>query len=89
MAYVITDDCILCAACEPECPNTAISEGEEVFFINPSLCTECVGFYEESQCASVCPVDACVPDPDYGETVEELHIKYRKRHPGREPTGRW
>jgi len=89
MAYMITEDCILCGACEPECPNTAISEGEEIFIINPDLCTECVGFYDESQCALVCPVDACVPDPDHEETMEELHAKYKKLNPDCEPTGKW
>ncbi len=62
MAYYITDDCISCAACEPECPNQAIREGETIFIINPDRCTECVGAYESSRCAEVCPVDACHPD---------------------------
>lgn len=65
MAYMITDECILCGACEEECPNEAISEGEEVYVIDPEKCTECVGFFDEPQCALVCPVDCCVPDPDH------------------------
>ncbi len=58
-------------------------------FINPDLCTECVGFYDEQQCVLVCPVDACVPDPGHEETMEELRTKYRKINPDRVPTGRW
>jgi len=65
VAYMITDECILCGACEAECPNEAISEGEEIYEIDPEKCTECVGFFDEPQCALVCPVDCCVPDPDH------------------------
>lgn len=105
MAIMITDECINCGACEPECPNTAIYEGgvewrmadgttvselyqietgdkieaeaeqapgnDEFYYIVPDKCTECVGFHEEPQCAAVCPVDCCVPDP---ERVEEEAI---------------
>ena len=101
MAIIITDECINCGACEPECPNTAIYEGgvewrysdgtslkglvnlidgrsvhadkehepidEEIYYIVPDKCTECMGFHEEPQCAAVCPVDCCVPDPDREE----------------------
>ena len=106
MAIMITDECINCGACEPECPNNAIYEGgvewayedgtnisgeltlvdgrtedvaarrapidEDVYYIVPDKCTECVGFHEEPQCAAVCPVDCCVPDPDHVETEEVL-----------------
>ncbi len=65
MAYMITDDCTNCGACEAECPNEAISEGDEIFVIDPEKCTECVGYFDTPQCADVCPVDACVPDPDH------------------------
>jgi ferredoxin len=65
MAYKITDDCISCGACETECPNQAISEGETIYVIDFNKCTECVGFYDSSRCAEICPVDACVPDPDH------------------------
>ena len=85
MAYYITDDCISCAACEPECPNQAISEGENIFIINPARCTECVGAYESSRCAEVCPVDACHPDSNRRETREGLLEKWRGLHPGEEP----
>jgi ferredoxin len=78
MAYMITEECINCAACEPECPNEAIFVGDEIYEINPDLCTECVGHFDESQCAAVCPVDCCVPDPDHKETKEELMAKYKK-----------
>jgi ferredoxin len=69
---MINEDCINCGACEPECPNEAISEGDPVYVINPELCTECVGYYDEPQCISVCPVDCVEPNPDYEETREQL-----------------
>lgn len=108
MAIIITDECINCGACEPECPNTAIYEGgvewtwaggtslteveledgssmdakspvdpisEEFYYIVPDKCTECTGFHEEPQCAAVCPVDCCVPDPDHVEDKETLELK--------------
>ena len=65
MAYLINEDCISCGACEAECPVNAISEGEEIYEIEASLCVECVGHFDEQQCAAVCPTDACVPDPDH------------------------
>ena len=85
MAYNITDDCISCGACEPECPNLAISEGETIYIIDPSKCTECVGSHESSRGAEVCPVDACVPDPEHEEKREQLLDKWRKLHPGETP----
>jgi ferredoxin len=78
MAYKITEECINCGACEPECPNQAISPGDERYEIAPEKCTECVGFFDEPQCASVCPVDCCIPDPDHKESREELEAKARK-----------
>jgi ferredoxin len=80
MAFMITEECINCGACEPECPNQAITAGEERYIIDPDRCTECVGHFEESQCAAVCPVDACVADPDRKETKDELAAKDRKIH---------
>lgn len=78
MALIITDDCINCDVCEPECPNEAISEGDEIYVIDPTKCTECVGHYDEPQCQLVCPVD-CIPlDPDNVESKEELQAKYEK-----------
>lgn len=77
MALMITDECINCDVCEPECPNGAISAGEEIYIIDPNLCTECVGHYAEPQCQLVCPVD-CIPlDPERRETQEELMAKYQ------------
>lgn len=101
MAIMITDECINCGACEPECPNTAIYEGgamwklgdkefgendaapsgatgffsADYFYIVPDKCTECVGFHDEPQCAAVCPVDCCVPDPNHVEDKEALLAK--------------
>lgn len=109
MAIKITEECINCGACEPECPNNAIYEGgvewaiadgttvkgsftlmdgtqvdasqkntpiaTETYYISPNKCTECQGFHEEPQCAAVCPVDCCVPDELYRETVDELLSK--------------
>jgi ferredoxin len=114
MAIIITDECINCGACEPECPNNAIYEGgvewaisdgttvkgvyitlegetldvdqrnkpvaDDIYYIVPNKCTECQGFHEEPQCAAVCPVDCCVPDEAYQETVEELMMKKEKLH---------
>ena len=115
MAIIITDECINCGACEPECPNTAIYEGaeewrysdgtslkgsivlpnglaadadavqdpisDEISYISPDKCTECVGFHEEPQCAAVCPVDCCVPDESHVETEAVLLEKQRFMHP--------
>jgi ferredoxin len=114
MAIKITDECINCGACEPECPNNAIYEGgvewaiadgtsvkgmyklmdgseidadsrnnpvaADTYYIVTNKCTECQGFHEEPQCAAVCPVDCCVSDEDYKETVEELLDKKNKLH---------
>lgn len=81
MATMITEECINCGACEPECPNEAITQGEDIFVIDPKLCTECVGFHDEEACAAVCPVDCCVPDPDIVETEAELLERARALHP--------
>jgi ferredoxin len=114
MAIKITDECINCGACEPECPNNAIYEGgvewaisdgtsvkgqyilvdgtevsvdqrnapiaADTYYIAPSKCTECQGFHEEPQCAAVCPVDCCIPDDLYKETVDELLVKKENLH---------
>jgi len=81
MATMITNDCINCGACEPECPNNAISQGPTVFVIDPKLCTECVGFHDYEACAAVCPVDVCVTDPNNIETEEALIARARAIHP--------
>ena len=96
MATMITEDCINCGACEPECPNTAIYQGgvewelngvtnpaidEDIFYIVPDKCTECVGFFDEEACAAVCPVDCCLPNPDIVETEEVLLARAKELHP--------
>ena len=85
MALKITEECISCGACEPECPNEAISEGDEIYVIDPNKCTECVGSQESSRCVEVCPVDCCIPDPDHKESREQLLEKSKKLHPGETP----
>jgi len=96
MSTMITEECINCGACEPECPNTAIYEGganyeyqgasnaalaQDIYFIVPEKCTECVGFFDQEQCAAVCPVDCCVPNPKDVESEEQLLAKARVIHP--------
>jgi Fe-S-cluster-containing hydrogenase component 2 len=81
MATMITADCINCGACEPECPNNAISQGDPVYVIAPQLCTECVGFHDYEACAAVCPVDVCVTDPKNIESEEVLVARARALHP--------
>jgi len=77
MALLITDECINCDVCEPECPNQAISMGPEIYQIDPARCTECVGHFDTPQCVQVCPVD-CIPvDPGHAETNGQLWAKYR------------
>ncbi|MEQ6340449.1 MAG: YfhL family 4Fe-4S dicluster ferredoxin [Gammaproteobacteria bacterium] len=76
MALLITDECINCDVCEPECPNGAISQGEEIYVIDPKLCTECVGHYDTPQCVEVCPVDCIPKDPGHVESRDELYAKY-------------
>ena len=72
MATMITEECINCGACEPECPNEAIAEGEDIYVIDPAKCTECVGHFDEEQCAAVCPVDCCLPDPNIPEDMKDI-----------------
>jgi ferredoxin len=81
MSTKITEECINCGACEPECPNGAISQGDDIFIIDPKLCSECVGFHDEEACAAVCPVDCCVPDPEIVESEEVLLERARALHP--------
>lgn len=96
MSTLITEECINCGACEPECPNTAIYEGgasweldgstgapikEDIYYIVPDKCTECVGFFDQEQCAAVCPVDCCIPDPNNLETEQALIERARGLHP--------
>src|SRR5579862_6412179 len=96
MATTITSECINCGACEPECPNTAIYAGgvawelngatspaisEDIYYIVPSKCTECVGFYDHEACAAVCPVDCCIPDPNNLEAESILIERAKVLHP--------
>jgi ferredoxin len=76
MALKITDQCINCDVCEPECPNGAISMGEEIYVIDPKRCTECVGHFDKPQCQEVCPVDCIPQDPERVESRETLYQKY-------------
>jgi ferredoxin len=77
MALMITTECINCDVCEPECPNQAISMGEEIYVIDPMKCTECVGHFDTPQCVQVCPVE-CIPvNPDHVETPAQLQLKYQ------------
>ncbi|PPC94755.1 MAG: ferredoxin [Methylotenera sp.] len=76
MALMITDECINCDVCEPECPNGAIYQGEQIYEINPDLCTECVGHFNQPQCVEVCPIN-CIPlNPNVVETQDQLMKKY-------------
>lgn len=84
MALIITDECINCDVCEPECPNGAISQGEEIYVINPNLCTECVGHYDMPQCVEVCPVNCIITNPDVIESREQLLAKYQALTTGAE-----
>jgi NAD-dependent dihydropyrimidine dehydrogenase PreA subunit len=81
MALTITDECINCDVCEPECPNQAISMGDTIYVIDPARCTECVGHFDEPQCRQVCPVE-CIPvDPAHVETPAQLLAKYLRLVP--------
>ena len=77
MALFITDECINCDVCEPECPNDAIHEGEEIYTIDFQRCTECVGHFEQPQCVEVCPVACILPDPKHVESEQQLQQKYQ------------
>ncbi len=86
MALIITDECINCDVCEPECPNEAISLGPEIYVIDPQRCTECVGHFGEPQCVQVCPV-ACIPvDPQHVETREQLMARFLRLQAAPAPT---
>jgi ferredoxin len=81
VSTMITELCINCGVCEAECPNHAIREGTLTYVIDPALCTECVGFHDREQCAEVCPVDCCVPDPNRPEQEPTLFDRARRLHP--------
>ena len=83
MATMITEECIACGACEGECPNDAISLGDDIFVIDPDRCSECVGFHDAQMCQEACPVDCCVPDPERRESEEVLFQRALTIHPDR------
>lgn len=78
MALIITEECINCDVCAPECPNEAIFPGNGLFVIDPAKCTECVGHFDTPQCVDVCPVDCIPKDPKHKETTKELQAKYER-----------
>ncbi|MGP1959210.1 MAG: YfhL family 4Fe-4S dicluster ferredoxin [Arsenophonus sp. NC-CH8-MAG3] len=81
MSLLITHRCINCDMCEPECPNEAISMGEEIYQINPNLCTECIGHYDKPTCQCVCPINnTIINDPNNPETEEQLWNKFILLH---------
>jgi ferredoxin len=81
MAMIIVDTCISCAACESECPNHAISDGDPIFVIDPEKCTECVGAFDAPKCVEVCPVEgAIINDPARVESKDDLQAKYQRLH---------
>jgi ferredoxin len=78
VALWITDECINCDVCEPECPNDAIYMGVEIYEIEPGKCTECVGHHDTPQCVLLCPV-SCIPvNPSCVETPAQLLAKYHQ-----------
>jgi len=79
MSMSINDECISCGACEPECPNEAISEGDEIYVVEATKCTECVGEHDEPQCVDVCPVDDCITIT-VAESKEILQARYEALH---------
>jgi len=85
MAYKIIDTCTACTACLQECQNSAISEGDPIYVIDPDKCTECVGNYPNPKCAEVCMLEACLPDPTHRESKEQLLAKWHRLHPDKEP----
>lgn len=81
MAMLINEDCISCSACEPECPNEAITQGDSIYVIDPDRCTECVGAHDAPKCVEVCPVDGCIiHDPAHLESPEALQTKFEQLH---------
>lgn len=78
MALSITSECINCDVCEPECPNQAISQGQDYYVIDPAKCTECVGHFDQPQCVQVCPVDCIETSSDHPETRTQLLAKYKR-----------
>lgn len=80
MALMITETCTACDACEPVCPNKAITAADPIYVIDPLKCTECVGAEDEPQCKLVCPAECIVSNPDWAETPDDLLAKYQQLH---------
>lgn len=81
MALRIMENCTACDACEPVCPNDAITAGDPIYVIDPFKCTECIGAEDEPQCQLVCPEEECiVSDPEWEESEDELQAKYEALH---------
>ena len=81
MSMLINEDCISCGACEPECPNEAIFQGDTIYAIHEDKCTECVGAHDAPRCIEVCPIDGCIiTDPAHTESREQLEQKYARLH---------
>jgi len=80
MALLIEDSCINCDMCDAECPNEAITLGDEIYEIDPDKCTECIGHYDKAQCVLVCPIDCISPDPAHKEDEETLLAKFTRMH---------
>ena len=78
MALMITEECNSCGICVEECPNHAVFEGDPVYVIDADNCTECVGYFDEPNCISICPTDCLVPDPAHLESREELLAKKQR-----------
>ncbi len=86
MAYKINGECLSCGACQAECKNQAIKEGDTLYLIDPNTCTECVGWLDSPKCVEVCPVDAIAADPEHKESRDQLLEKWKKLHPGEQPS---
>ena len=78
MALRITDECINCDVCEPECPNDAIYLGLEIYEIEAVRCTECIGHFDQPQCLEICPIDCIEIDPEHTESKQVLWARYRR-----------
>jgi ferredoxin len=87
MAVTITDRCIACGACVWECPTEAIAPGDPRPVVDGSSCTECYGFYGESQCVVVCPVRAILVSAV--EPVETLAARFAALQPDEAPQDTW
>ena len=81
MSLYIENDCTACNLCLPECPNEAISEGDDLYTIDSKKCTECVGFFDVPQCVDICPIECILPDPKYVESESDLLNQVRALHP--------